>query len=85
MVIINQVKAGEVFAFDCRVLHRTLKHIGSEERPILYYTFSKRWFTDPLNFADLPSLREAEKMALENPGQGGMPMDEVGLSCHRLS
>ena len=82
MVIINQVKAGEIVAFDGRVLHRAIKHIGRQERPILYYIFSKRWFTDALNYADLPSLREAEKMALENPGQGGMPMDEVGISCH---
>ena len=80
MVIINQVKAGEIVAFDGRVLHRAIKHIGRQERPILYYTFSKRWFTDALNFADLPSLREADQMALEYPDQGGMRMDEVGIS-----
>ena len=26
---------------------------------MLYYTFTKRWFTDAMNFADLPSLHEA--------------------------
>ena len=27
---------------------------------MLYYTFTKRWFTDAMNFADLPSLNEAD-------------------------
>ena len=55
-----QVNAGEVLAFDYRVLHRALEHGGKEVRPLLYYTFTKRWFSDAMNFADLPSLTEAD-------------------------
>jgi cysteine desulfurase family protein (TIGR01976 family) len=54
------VNAGEVLAFDYRVLHRALHHGGSQPRPLLYYTFTKRWFSDAMNFADLPSLRQAD-------------------------
>ena len=55
-----QVKAGEVLAFDYRVLHRALSHKGTENRPMLYYTYTKRWFSDAMNFADLPSLHMAD-------------------------
>lgn len=63
-----QVNAGEVLAFDYRTLHRALEHGGSKPRPLLYYTFTKRWFTDAMNFADLPSLREADPL-MENKGK----------------
>ncbi len=54
------MNAGEALAFDYRVLHRALAHAGKEVRPLLYYTFTKRWFQDAMNFSDLPSLREAD-------------------------
>ena len=38
-----KVNAGEVLAFDYRVLHRALRHGGTSARPLLYYTFTKRW------------------------------------------
>ena len=60
-IITIEVKAGEMLAFDYRVLHRALSHKGTENRPMLYYTFTKRWFTDAMNFADLPSLHEADE------------------------
>ena len=66
---IKQVAAGEVLAFDYRVLHRALKHTGKEVRPLLYYTFTKRWFTDAMNFADLPSLHDADGKSVEDSGQ----------------
>eukprot|EP00090_Calanus_glacialis_P030868 TRINITY_DN5023_c0_g1_i1.p1 TRINITY_DN5023_c0_g1~~TRINITY_DN5023_c0_g1_i1.p1 ORF type:complete len:763 (+),score=154.94 TRINITY_DN5023_c0_g1_i1:281-2569(+) len=59
-VLAIKVNAGEVLAFDYRVLHRALEHGGKEVRPLLYYTFTKRWFSDAMNFADLPSLTEAD-------------------------
>ena len=59
-VLALKVNAGEVLAFDYRVLHRALDHKGREIRPVLYYTFTKRWFSDAMNFADLPSLKLAE-------------------------
>ena len=58
-VMAIKVNAGEVLAFDYRVLHRALDHQGSEVRPVLYYTFTKRWFSDAMNFAELPSLKMA--------------------------
>ena len=27
---------------------------------MLYYTYTKRWFSDAMNFADLPSLHMAD-------------------------
>jgi len=54
-----KVQAGDILAFDFRVLHRALEHRGKLPRPILYYTYSKRWFTDAMNLADLPSLHDA--------------------------
>jgi len=59
-VLAIKVNAGEVLAFDYRVLHRALEHGGKEVRPLLYYTFTKRWFSDAMNFADLPSLTLAD-------------------------
>ena len=58
-VLAIKVNAGEVLAFDYRVLHRALEHKGREIRPVLYYTFTKRWFSDAMNFASLPSLKQA--------------------------
>merc|ERR1711962_1938918 len=52
----------QVTFFDYRVLHRALHHGGDQPRPLLYYTFTKRWFSDAMNFASLPSLREADSL-----------------------
>ena len=41
--LLSKVNAGEVLAFDYRTLHRALEHGGSNPRPLLYYTFTKRW------------------------------------------
>jgi len=57
-----KINSGEVLAFDYRVLHRALHHGGDQPRPLLYYTFTKRWFSDAMNFASLPSLREADSL-----------------------
>lgn len=62
-----KVNAGEVLAFDYRTLHRALEHGGKNPRPLLYYTFTKRWFSDAMNFADLPSLKEADHL-VKNSG-----------------
>ena len=59
-----------MLAFDYRVLHRALKHSGKEVRPLLYYTFTKRWFSDAMNFADLPSLHEADKHIVVDEHKG---------------
>lgn len=52
--------AGQILAFDYRTLHRALAHQGTKPRPLLYFTFTKPWFRDSLNFACAQSLREAE-------------------------
>jgi len=66
-----KVNAGEVLAFDYRTLHRALEHGGVNPRPLLYYTFTKRWFSDAMNFADLPSLKEADHL-VKGSGVGGL-------------
>ena len=35
-------------------------------RPVLYYTFTKRWFSDAMNFAELPSLKLADGKLLND-------------------
>ena len=47
-----------------------LKHTGKEVRPLLYYTFTKRWFSDAMNFANLPSLHEADEKMSEHSNKG---------------
>ena len=44
--------AGSVLLFDYRVLHRGLAHEGlpNERRPVLYFTYARRWFFDTENF-----------------------------------
>jgi len=46
----RQVPAGSVVLFDYRVLHRGRAHAGAEPRPVLYFTYARRWFSDNLNF-----------------------------------
>ena len=36
---------------------------------VLYYTFTKRWFSDAMNFAELPSLALADGKMLGDKGQ----------------
>ena len=81
------MNAGEVLAFDYRVLHRALEHGGKEVRPLLYYTFTKRWFSDAMNFADLPSLTLADgkvTMKMEKDWRKHFPSimkDEKRIFC----
>ena len=35
---------------------------------VLYYTFTKRWFSDAMNFAELPSLALADGKMLGDKG-----------------
>jgi len=46
---VNTPKGG-VLAFDYRVLHRALEHKGTQLRPVLYWTYTRRWFSDAMNF-----------------------------------
>jgi hypothetical protein len=42
---------GSAVLFDYRVLHRGLECRSNQHaRPVLYYTFARRWFSDNLNF-----------------------------------
>ena len=43
-------KAGDILAFDYRVLHRAVANDTDYARPVLYYTYVRRWFRDGLNF-----------------------------------
>lgn len=44
------LEPGQVALFDYRVLHRGHAHRGTEPRPVLYWTYTRRWFSDNLNF-----------------------------------
>ncbi|CAD7939880.1 unnamed protein product [Amoebophrya sp. A120] len=53
-----RVQKGQLLCFDYRILHRALAHNVSTQRPVLYWTFVRPWFTDALNFGGLPSLTD---------------------------
>jgi hypothetical protein len=40
------VKAGTAIVFDTRVLHRGLANASMQERPVLYFTMAREWFTE---------------------------------------
>jgi hypothetical protein len=40
------VKAGTAVVFDTRVLHRGLANASMQERPVLYFTMAREWFTE---------------------------------------
>jgi len=47
-----QVKAGSVLAFDIRVMHRGLANVSKEERPLLYFTVARSWWTEQHMFKE---------------------------------
>ena len=49
---------GDAIVFDYRVMHRGRANKGEAWRPILYETFSRRWFVDDYNFPEI-SLKQA--------------------------
>ena len=42
--------AGSAILFDYRLLHRGTPNHTAHDRPILYYTYSKPWYRDPVNY-----------------------------------
>eukprot|EP00041_Stephanoeca_diplocostata_P024894 m.641204 g.641204 ORF g.641204 m.641204 type:complete len:768 (-) comp22628_c0_seq2:388-2691(-) len=71
------VDAGKVLAFDYRVLHRALAHQGNEPRPVLYWTYTRRWFSDNLNFPPrhLPTVASSRVHMFADIGQEAMDMN----------
>jgi ectoine hydroxylase-related dioxygenase (phytanoyl-CoA dioxygenase family) len=42
--------AGSAIIFDYRLLHRGTANQTTADRPILYFTYSRSWFEDPVNY-----------------------------------
>ena len=52
------IPLGSWLAFDSRIVHRGEANFGKEDRPLLYFVYSKEWFRDVNNFpSDKPLFR----------------------------
>ena len=47
---IIECAAGSAILFDYRTLHRGTANRTTADRPILYFTYAKSWFEDPVNY-----------------------------------
>jgi Phytanoyl-CoA dioxygenase (PhyH) len=56
-IVRADVEAGSIIVFDIRVLHRGLSNESDQERPVLYFTFSRDWFREQHMFQKTESLR----------------------------
>ena len=50
-VAFTSAKAGDAVMFDYRVLHRGGANSTTRERPLLYFTYARPWFTDATNYS----------------------------------
>ena len=48
---VSHVKAGDAVMFDYRVLHRGGANSSTRQRPLLYFTYARPWFTDATNYS----------------------------------
>lgn len=48
--IIFECTAGSAIIFDCRLLHRGTANRAASDRPLLYFTYAKPWYKDPINY-----------------------------------
>jgi len=55
-VAFSNARAGDAVLFDYRVLHRGGANSSSEERPLLYFTYARPWFTDATNYSAVSLL-----------------------------
>eukprot|EP00949_MAST-11_sp_MAST-11-sp1_P002070 g2070.t1 len=45
---------GSAIVFDYRTVHRGVRNVGAENRPLLYYCYSRKFWKDDRNFGDVP-------------------------------
>ena len=50
-VAFTSAKAGDAVMFDYRVLHRGGANSTTRQRPLLYFTYARSWFTDATNYS----------------------------------
>ncbi|CAH0377009.1 unnamed protein product [Pelagomonas calceolata] len=50
-VAFTSAKAGDAVMFDYRVLHRGGANSSTRQRPLLYFTYARSWFTDATNYS----------------------------------
>lgn len=65
---VYRVRAGQAILFDYRLKHRGLSNTSSQERPLIYITYSRPFFLDVYNFdqkrySELPSLEQRASRA----------------------
>ena len=70
---IPYVAKGGCYLMDYRLWHRGTANRLAQPRPILYLVYSRPWFTDMLNFAEMPRLQVGEN------GLRGMPEPQRSL------
>ena len=57
---------GDATLFDYRTLHYGGANPSARERPMLYLTFSRSWYSDPVNHAEDVVPRDGEFRALDD-------------------
>ena len=50
-VAFTSAEAGDAVMFDYRVLHRGGANSTTRQRPLLYFTYARPWFTDATNYS----------------------------------
>ena len=68
-----ECSAGSAIIFDYRTLHRGTANRTTADRPILYFTYSRSWFEDPVNYRHVnqhKSILEGGSVALAMVGNG---------------
>jgi ectoine hydroxylase-related dioxygenase (phytanoyl-CoA dioxygenase family) len=60
------VKAGTAVVFDTRVLHRGLANASMQERPVLYFTMAREWFTEQHMFQTESVVQNPRRGSPEN-------------------
>jgi hypothetical protein len=58
---------GGCYLMDYRLWHHGTANRSPDPRPILYLVYSRPWFTDMLNFADMPRLQVANDELMNVP------------------
>jgi len=69
---------GDMILFDYRVIHRGMANQGARNRPVLYATHTRPWFSDVENF---PAERLIEPRKSPAAGAGGFGGGKAGVAA----
>ena len=73
------VPPGSCMMWDFRTRHRGTPNASAVPRPMLYCTYSRPWFRDPVNFQGKKQLRRLE---VDDAFRAGLPADVRALLDH---